>query len=143
MAGRPLGRKNIRSYLASEELDRLDVNLIQAALDTVKEFDKIADMNIQAFEGNKANNAKYDTGAAYLANALRAVSEKAAIYMKLASFKYPTLSRVSIKEIRKEEEQITARIISAAEIRQAILDDPFASEENMPVFELPKGEMLS
>lgn len=139
MVGRPLGRKNLRSYLAADEFERLHINPIEEAVSCMKELEKLAAMNIKAFEDSRALSCKSDPGPAYLANAIRAYSEKLATLMKLAEFQYPKLSAVAIKDVRAEEQSFTDKAISAMEIRQTILSDPFAVISESAVIELPKG----
>lgn len=133
MAGRPLGRKNLRSYLAADELQRLQINPIEEALKCIKELDEVTALNIKAFNDSREVTRRSDPGPAYLANAIKAMSEKIAIYLKFAEFQYPKISAIAIKDIRAEERSISENVISAMEIRQAILDDPFAVVDRLPV----------
>ncbi|MCM2353719.1 MAG: hypothetical protein NDI63_08895 [Pseudobdellovibrio sp.] len=139
MTGRPLGRKNLRSYLAADELERLKINPIEEAVRCMEELKNIAAVNIKAFEDSRDLKRRSDPGPAYLANAIRAYSEQLAVLMKLAEFMYPKLSAVAIKDVRAEEQSVTEKAISAIEIRQAILNDPFASFSESAIFDLPKG----
>lgn len=123
---RPRGIKNVRSYLAIHKLEALGLDPIDEMLKTINELDELAKVSLQAYESKRGWSEKGDAGPAYLGNAIRAKAEKMAVYTKLSGYIYPTLSAVGIKDIRKEEDQITSRVVSAIEVRQTILNDPFA-----------------
>jgi hypothetical protein len=123
MAGRPLGRKNLRSFLASNELERLGINPIEKAAQCIKEFDDLIQMNIQAYTSGRGLSERGDLGATYLANAIRGVSEKTAIYITMAKFTYPTLSAIAVKDFNSENNN--EKPMTSSEAIEIISNDPF------------------
>jgi hypothetical protein len=98
------GTINKKSLLAIAELERLSANPIEM----------LNEVYLKAMEAFKdpANNKN----PAYLATALQAAS-------KLASFRYPTLSAVSIKDL--ELDKIDVKPMTTREAIEIILKDPF------------------
>lgn len=127
MAGRPLGRKNIRSYMAAEEMERLRLNPIEGALKAIEELDELIKMNVDAFKQMRGYSDRQDQGSAYLANAVRAVATKKDTYLTLAKFKYPTLTAVGIKDLN--EGNTDKAPISTHQAIDIIKADFFAPEE--------------
>ena len=123
MAGRPLGRKNIRAYMASSELERLNINPIEGALQSIKELDDIIKLNVDAFKMMRGYTDDSDQGSAYLANAIRAVTAKKDTYLALARFKYPTLTAVAIKDFSENESEL--KPVNTEEAIKIINSDPF------------------
>lgn len=109
--------------MAANELDRLGINPIEEALKCVQQLDDLINKNVKAFESMRGFSDRADSGTQYLANALRGVSEKSAIYMTLAKFKYPTLSAVALKDYTEEKEDL--RPINTQEAMKIINSDPF------------------
>lgn len=127
MAGRPLGRKNIRSYMAAEEMDRLRLNPIEGALKSIEELDELIKMNIDAFKAMRGYSDRQDQGSAYLANAVRAVATKKDTYLTLAKFKYPTLTAIGIKDL--SDDSNSKKPLTTAEAIEVLKRDPFATTE--------------
>ena len=127
MAGRPLGRKNIRSYMASDEMDRLKINPIEGAMKAIEELDELISLNIQAYKSMRGSSEKSDEGSAYLANAIRGVTAKKDTYLALAKFRYPTLTAVGIKDL--SEGNTDKAPISTHQAIDIIKSDFFAPEE--------------
>lgn len=125
--GRPLGRKNMRSYIGADELDRLRINPIEEAIKTLAELDKLIEMNVLAYQSGRGLTEKGDAGPQYLANAVRCVSEKKETYMTLAKFKYPTLSAIAIKDMTDRNEN--KEPMTTAEAIKVIQSDPFRPKE--------------
>ena len=127
MAGRPLGRKNIRSYMAAEEMDRLRLNPIEGALKAIEELDELIKLNVDAFKSMRGYSQNGDQGSAYLANAVRAVSTKKDTYLTLAKFKYPTLTAIGVKDLTESNEE--RKPLSTAEAISILKKDPFFPEK--------------
>ncbi len=123
MAGRPLGRKNIRSYLASTDMEKLNINPIEKAANCIQELDDLIAMNITAFKSGRGLLEKSDAGSQYLSNAIRGVTEKAAIYMTMARFKYPTLSAVAVKDFSEKSNNTLP--MNTTQAIDVISNDPF------------------
>ena len=123
--GRPPGRQNIRSLLASGELSRLGVNPIEEALKCIEQLDELIDMNISAFKQMRGYGDR-DPGANYLANAIKATVDKKDTYMALSKFVYPTLSAIAVKDISSAGESKTP--MNTAEAVKILQNDPFAPE---------------
>lgn len=116
MAGRPLGRKNIRSYMAAEDLDRLGINPIEEAIKAAKELEEMKIKALEAFDKHRGNNPEGgDAGTQYLASAIKCITEKAAIFVTMAKFKHPTLSAVAVRDVtdinESKEPMTTAQAI--------------------------------
>lgn len=127
MAGRPLGRKNIRSYMAAEEMERLRINPIEGALKAIEELDDLIKMNVDAYKSMRGYSERQDQGSAYLANAVRAVATKKDTYLALAKFKYPTLTAIGIKDLNDGNSEKAP--LSTHQAIDIIKSDFFAPEE--------------
>lgn len=138
MAGRPLGRKNIRSYMAAEEMDRLRLNPIEGALKAIEELDELIKLNVDAFKSMRGYSQNGDQGSAYLANAVRAVSTKKDTYLTLAKFKYPTLTAIGVKDLTESNEE--KKPMTTADAIEVLRRDPFCSSD---LKELPTEKILN
>jgi len=138
MAGRPLGRKNLRTYLALDEAERLKIKPIESALAVAAELDKIVALSIESFNRLQDNESqsKQNSALQHLSNATKALSEKAAIYLKLTSIIYPTVSAVNVSQVFDKCDSVTDKAVDAMKIRQKILQDPIILEYTT----LPIGE---
>lgn len=118
---------DVRSMMASYELDRLGVNPIEKLTQCVAEIDELIKMNVDSFKAMRGYGEKNDAGTQYLSNAIRGVQEKASIYTTLAKFKHPTLSAVAMKDYtdpgKSSEPMSTAQAISV------LKNDPFSPPE--------------
>lgn len=135
MSEKKVRGKGTRSFLALHKLEVMNLCPIEEALKDAAHLEALYEKNIDAFNSFRGWSEKGDTGAAYLSNAIKAKSEKMALWLKLSSYIYPTLAAIGVDDIRKEENKVTDRIVSAIEVRQAILSDPFAMQvpENAPI----------
>lgn len=105
--GRVPGTVNKKSLLAEAELRRLEAEPIAMLVEVYKQ-------SMEAYEADKTNGG--GKGAAYLATACAAAS-------KLASFRYPTLSAISIKDL--DLDQAESRPMTTREAIEIIKSDPF------------------
>lgn len=117
---------DVRSMMASYELDRLGVNPIEKLLGCVAELDELIKMNVDSFKSMRGFMEKGDSGTQYLANAIRGTQEKASIYTTLARFKHPTLSAVAMKDVTDNSHQ--KEPMTTAEAITVLKNDPFASD---------------
>jgi len=106
--GRMPGTLNKKSLLAAEELVRLAANPIEM-------LDAVYHKAMDAFD-DPSNNKN----PAYLATALQAAS-------KLASFRYPTLSAVAVKDLDIDDKP--NRPLNTRQALEIIKADPFAPKE--------------
>jgi hypothetical protein len=120
------GAKNIRSYLASNEIDRLGINLIEEAHKCIKELDELKQMNMEAYARMRGYGEKHDAGTSYLANAGRDIADKAVIIQNLSRFVYPTLTAIGVKDLDKGAGKKPMTTIDAVNTLKA---DPFAPPE--------------
>ncbi len=136
MAGTRTGRKNLRSYLALDVLEKLGIEPLKELTKRIDELEGIKKMALEAYTKQRGYGEKNDAGPAYLSNAVTCVREQISIYTTLSKFVHPTLSAIAVKDMRQEEEKLTERVVSAAQVRETILNDPFAMTE---VPKLPGG----
>jgi hypothetical protein len=125
--GRPIGAVGIKSKLAEYDLNRLGVNPIEEVVKAAKELDEIKALALKAYAEFRGVTENSDGGTQYMANALRCVSEKAQIYLKLARFKHPELSAVAIKDmsdVNEAKEPMTTR-----QALTILTQDPFSPKE--------------
>lgn len=127
MAGRPLGRKNIRSYMASDEMERLKINPIEGAMKAIEELDELIALNIQAYKSMRGLSEKSDEGSAYLANAIRGVTAKKDTYLSLAKFRYPTLTAIGVKDLGSNAEE--RKPLNTEQAINILRQDPFFKEK--------------
>ena len=124
-AKRPAGSLSARTMLAVYDLNRLGVNPIEEAVKAVKELEEMKQLAIKAFTQMRGYGENGDAGTQYLATAVRCISEKASINLKLAKFKHPELSAVAIKDVTEREETKPMTTLDAVNI---IKNDPFAPQ---------------
>lgn len=123
---------DVRSMMASYELDRLGINPIEELNRCMTELKAMKEEALKAYKDMRGYGEKNDAGTQYLASAIKAISDQAAIATTLAKFKHPTLSAVAVKDMTDpgsaREPMTTAQAI------EVIKNDPFASPEvkNMP-----------
>lgn len=141
MAGRPLGRKNLRSFLAADEIRRLQLNPIEQALNAIQQLDELIEMNITAYKSGRGLSDRGDSGPQYLSNAIRATSDKKDTYMVLAKFIYPTLSAIAIQDIDQgdnlKKPMTTAEAVNILK-NDAFLSQNITSEEVVMAMETPR-----
>jgi hypothetical protein len=112
--------------LASYDLNRLNVNPIEEAVKAAKELDEIKEMALNAFKTLRGYGDSADSGTSYIATAVKCVSEKAQIHLKLAKFKHPELSAVAFKDLSDGIQD--KKPLSTAEAIDILRADPFAPQ---------------
>lgn len=128
---RPPGVPHKRSFLAIYELDRLGIEPIQMLFECYNEaMKKYKALQIDGddqesdheYSKNSRKAPMIDTGHNYLNAAIAAAS-------KLASYKYPTLSALAIKDMADLEKAKDAKPLTTADAIRIIKSDPFMAKE--------------
>ncbi len=111
-----------KTFMAMYELEKRNIEPIEFLHEVYKR-------SIDAFDKCRGLGDKGDSGPGYLAQALGAAKA-------LATFKYPTLTAVAIKDL--DDQERIARPLSTAEAIEIIKKDPFAPPElkKLDTFEL-------
>jgi hypothetical protein len=126
-----------KSLLALYELDKRGIEPIDYLLEVYREA-------MQAYQSGRGYTDKGDAGPAYLANALNAAKT-------LASYKYPTLSAMAIKDITELDKAEASKPMTTKEAIKIMQADPFAppaikamnaEELNPEIGPLPIGKHL-
>lgn len=105
------GRLQKKSFLAIYELEKRGVEPIDMILDVYKAAMK---------SYLERHGSQFDPGSPYLSIALKAAE-------RLASYKYPTLTAMAIKDISEADK--SAKPLTTAEAIKIIQADPFAPPE--------------
>lgn len=136
MSGVGKRSRSMRSYLASDVLEAHGCEPIKEMLNLVQELNEIKKKALDAYESGRGMTEKGDAGPAYLGQAMAATAKKNDIYTALARFQYPTLAAVAMKDVDKDRDKVTERVVNAAEVRDTILKDPMAQ---VPMLSAGKG----
>lgn len=118
------GAISAKSLLASFHLDRLGHNPLEEVIKAIKELDELKSESLRAFKELRGYSSSADAGTQYLATAVKCVTDKAAINLKLARFKHPELSAIAIQDVSDRGDD-KAPMTTADAIR-VIAADPFA-----------------
>lgn len=110
--------------MASYELDRLGINPIEELYRCINELKDLKEEALRAYKSMRGFSEKSDAGTQYLASAVRAVADQAAIATTLAKFKHPTLSAVAMKDMTDMESSKAP--MTTAEAINTLKSDPFA-----------------
>jgi hypothetical protein len=121
------GVPNKRSMLALYEMQEQGVEPIKMLMEVYRRA-------LSSYDECRGLSDKGDSGPAYLAVAQQAAS-------KLASFRYPTLSAVAIKEL-SELEKTDHRPINTREAIEILKKDPFAAKDILAINPNEKKENL-
>ena len=124
--GRPVGRVGIKSKLAEYDLNRLGVNPIEEVIKAARELDEIKALALKAYAEFRGVTENSDGGTQYMANAVRCVSEKAQIYLRLARFKHPELSAIAIKDMTEGNE--SREPMTTRQALSILTQDPFSPQ---------------
>ena len=111
-----------------DDMEKRKIDPLKELVNAIQELDELKQINMGAYKTMRGYSDKGDAGTAYLANAVKCVTEKSTIYLALAKFKYPTLSAVAMKDVSVVQEK-SEPIDTAAAIK-IIKSDIFAPIEN-------------
>lgn len=112
--------------MASYELDRLGINPIEELYRCMGELKALKEEAFSAYKSMRGYGEKNDAGTQYLASAIKAVSDQAAIAKTLAGFKHPTLSAVAVKDMT--DNQANKAPMTTAQAVETLKSDPFAPQ---------------
>lgn len=115
--GKPPGSFNKRNLLALHRMDELGIEPIEMLMEVYRE-------SMESYRKQRGYGEKSDAGVGYLGNALGAAS-------KLASFRYPTLTAMAIKDMRELEDAAKATPMTTKEAIEIIKADPFNAPKGL------------
>lgn len=128
---------DVRSMMASYELDRLGVNPIEELTRCMNELKDLKNEALAAYKSMRGYGEKNDAGTQYLASAIKAVSDQAAIAKTLAGFKHPTLSAVAVKDVT--DSNTSKAPMTTSQAIETLKSDPFAPQS---LKEIPTERIL-
>lgn len=117
----PRGGKGYRkqSLLAIQDIDRLGISPIELLLE-------VYTLAIEGYKQGRGISEKVDSGSAWLAVAQSAANN-------IASYKYPKLSAVAVKDIKDESD--SAKPVTTADAIRIMSEDPFRTISDSAVVE--------
>lgn len=120
------GVPNKFSLLAHKDMERLGLNPIEELKRCMDELKDLKEEALRAYKSMRGYGEKMDSGTQYLASAIKAVADQAAIANHLAKYKHPTLSAIAVKDL--SETNADRQPFNTAQAIEVLKGDPFAPQ---------------